>query len=292
VFVFLKMIHGGVTLKIGIVCEGGGMRGAFTAGVLDSFMQAKFQPYEIVGVSAGASNATLFLAAQNGRAHRVNVAYVRDPRYASWRSFIRTGSYFGMDFIFDVIPNQIDPFDMEAFFQSPVRFYCGTTDIVTGKPVFFSKDQMGLKFLPLRASCALPFLSPIVNVADRQCLDGGIVDPIPYDEALKHGCDKIIIILTRPRGYHKKEDNASKRLSAMRYSKYPKLVEAMERRARLYNHKLAKVEELEAQGIAYVIAPPKSLPVDRLSKDYEKLSATFKIGVECGTEALETITTW
>jgi predicted patatin/cPLA2 family phospholipase len=129
-------------------------------------------------------------------------------------------------------------------------------------------------------------------VGNHACLDGGITDPVPYDEALKHGCEKIIIILTRPRGYIKKEDQASKRLSAVRYSKYPKLVAAMERRSRLYNHKLAKVNELEEQGIAYVIAPPKSLPVDRLSKDYEKLSATFRIGVDCGTQALETIRNW
>lgn len=151
-------------MKIGLVLEGGGMRGLYTNGVLDCLMDNHFEADYVIGVSAGACSGVSYVSGQRGRSYRVNTGYVDDKRYVGFESLVKTKSMFGMDFIFDEIPNHLDPFDYEAFLASPMEFVTGVTDADTGRPVYFTKEAVrpGDSTL-LRASSSIPVFSPVVE---------------------------------------------------------------------------------------------------------------------------------
>lgn len=261
------------------------MRGAFTAGVLQAFMDQSFTADLLVGVSAGASNGVSYVSGQHERGKRTNLDYVGDKRYLSMRSFLRTGSLFGMDFIFGRIPETLDPFDYEAFYASPCDFYAGVTDVETGKPVFFGKQSIQPGLQVMRASCSMPFFSPMVTIEGHQYLDGGVADPIPVDKALQQGCDKLLVVLTRERGY-RKAAQSFRRVYRTKYRHYPNLVRAMDMRHLVYNQTLDRLAQLEAEGRAIVIAPAQSLAVDRFGQDREKLSEAYQCGIQAGLDGL------
>lgn len=275
-------------MKTGIVCEGGGMRGSYTAGVLQAFMDGGFAADVLVGVSAGASNGVSYVSGQAGRGMRTNINYAGDKRYASWQSFVRTGSFFGMDYIFGEIPDNLDPFDFEAFHASRTNFFAGATDIHTGKAVFFGKEDIGPGLVALRASCSLPALSKIVPFKGGEYLDGGVATPIPFEKALEEGCDKLVVVLTQPRGYRKKAQGGRAVYHAL-YRKYPNLVKAIDMRHLVYNHALQKLRKLEQEGKAIVVAPRQALGVDRFGKDAEKLREAYELGLGDGADALRVI---
>lgn len=275
-------------MKTAIVCEGGGMRGVFTAGVLQAFLEADYKADELVGVSAGASNGVSYVSGQSGRGYRTNVDYAGDKRYASLQSYRKTGSFFGMDFIFGEIPRQLDPFDYAAFAASPVDFYAGATSVDTGRAVFFGKEYITGELHALRASCSIPLLSPMVQIDGRLYLDGGVAAPIPIDKAINDGCERLVVVLTRPRGYQKKPQG-QRLLYHTAYRKFPNMVKAMDMRHLIYNHTLQRLQRLEEQGKAVVVAPPAALEVDRFGKDKQKLMAAYDMGVGCGQAALERI---
>ena len=175
-------------MKLGLVLEGGGMRGLYTVGVLDALMERRLSPDYVIGVSAGAGNGISFVSGQKGRAYRVDMDYLRDRRYISLRNFVKTRSVFGMDFVFDDIPGKYDPFNYPAFLASPTEFVTGVTDVVTGRPVYFGKQPlMADQCRLLRASAAIPLFSPMVEFRGRLYLDGGTADPIPVKRALADG---------------------------------------------------------------------------------------------------------
>lgn len=273
-------------MKTTLVCEGGGMRGVYTAGVLQAFMEGGFLADELVGVSAGASNGVSYVSGQLGRGCRTNVDYAGDKRYVSVQSYLRTGSVFGMDFIFGEIPEKLDPFDYDAFYASSCGFYAGATDVHTGKAVFFGKEEVTHGLEVIRASCSMPLFSPMVEYKGGLYLDGGVADPIPIDWALENGADRLVVVLTQARGYRKKAQSMRAVYHAM-YRKYPKLVQAMDLRHLKYNHTLERVARLEQSGKAIVVAPPQKLAVDRFGKDRDKLEAAYGVGMACGQAALE-----
>lgn len=272
-------------MKTAIVCEGGGMRGVFTAGVLQAFMEEGFVANELVGVSAGASNGASYVSGQLGRGYRTNVDYAGDTRYAGVKSYLTTGSFFGMDFIFGEIPDSLDPFDYEAFYASPTDYYAGVTDIATGKPHFFGKQDILPGLAALRASCSMPVLSPIVKYNGGQYLDGGVSAPIPLEKALADGCERLVVILTRPLGYRKKPQKLRPVYRRL-YKEYPAMVKAIELRHLVYNHTLECLRRLEQEGTAIVVAPAQALAVDRFGKNRDKLIAAFDVGRTCGQKAL------
>lgn len=272
-------------MKIGIVCEGGGMRGAFTAGVLQTFMENGFVADELVGVSAGASNGASYVSGQQGRGMRTNLNYCNDKRYASWGNYLRTGSVFGMDFVFGEIPEKLDPFDYDAFYASPCDYYAGATEIDTGKIVFFGKRELTPGCAILRASCSIPMLAPIVEYNGHQYLDGGVAAPIPIEKALADGCDKLIVILTRDRAYRKKAQSMRPVYHAV-YRHHPGIVRALDLRHLVYNHTLEQLARLEEEGKAIVIAPDRPLEVSRLGKDYQQLADAYHLGLASGLEGL------
>ncbi|MDL2219403.1 patatin family protein [Ruminococcaceae bacterium OttesenSCG-928-O06] len=272
-------------MKTAIVCEGGGMRGVYTSGVLQAFMEGGFVADELVGVSAGASNGASYVSGQKGRGYRTNVDYAADPRYCSVGNFLKTGSIFGMDYIFTEIADVLDPFDFEAFHAAPCGFWAGATDVATGKATFFGKDHISQGLMAIRASCSLPMLSHMVEIDGRLYLDGGIADPIPIDKALADGCERLVVVLTRERGY-RKTPQSFRPVYRQMYRQWPAFVQAMQLRHLTYNHTLERLWRLEEAGQAIVIAPAAPLGVDRFGKDKEKLVNAYYTGLADGQQAL------
>lgn len=264
-------------MKTGVMLEGGGMRGVYTIGVLDCLMDNGVRADYVVGVSAGACHGVSFVSGQRGRSLRVNRQYVGDKRYISLENYRRTGSLFGMDFIFGKIPDVLDPFDYEAFYASDTDFEAGVTDVVTGKPVFYGKEFVKPGNLLLRASSSIPCFSPMVAFEGGLYLDGGTAAPLPVARALEMGCDRVLVVLTRERAFHKTPEKLI--YYRRRYRHYPNLVAALDGRHETYNTQLDEIRRLERQGKALVIAPPRSLGIGRFDKDMKKLMPAYWQGV-------------
>lgn len=276
--------------RIGLVLEGGGMRGVYSGGVLDFFMEHDlYFPY-VIGVSAGACHGSSYVARQIGRNKKVTIDYIDHPNYLSYRNLFREKSLFGMKLIFDELPNRLVPFDFDTFYASPQTFIVGTTDCMSGEPVYFSKDSADMLAV-LRASSSLPFVSPVVTIDGRPLLDGGVSDPIPIRKAIADGNEKNVIILTRNREY-RKEPFKLKWLAGKVYRKHPGLVDTLIRRHKVYNDTLAYIEELEQKGKAFVIRPSQPLVVDRIEKNKEKLSALYAQGYADAQRIADSLAGW
>ncbi|MDP4125530.1 MAG: patatin family protein [Bacillota bacterium] len=274
--------------NVGLVLEGGGMRGLYTCGVLEYFMENNLYFNYVVGVSAGACNAASYVSKQLGRNEKVIINFVKDWRYMSLRNLILNKSYFGMDFIFDDIPNKHVFFDFKTFQNSPCNFLIGATDCKTGKPIYFSKEDLGEKFQALRASASLPMISPIVNYKGHELLDGGISDSIPIKKSLDDGNTKNIIVLTRNKDYRKSPKKLNGLLK-LKYKNYPLLLETMTNRYKNYNKTLEYIEQLEEENKAIVIRPLRKLEVGRLEKDPKKLYALLRSGYDDTKNSYEKI---
>lgn len=268
-------------MKIGLVLEGGGMRGLYTAGVLDTFMRHHWQPDYVVGVSAGACHAASFVSGQRGRAYRTNIDYLGDQRYLSFRNFLKTRSLFGMDFIFRVVPDHLDPYDYEAMLASPIEYEIGVTDVDTGKPVFYSKEALYHDCTLLAASSSIPVFSPIVDYQGKRYLDGGTSAPIPVERALEKGCDQIVAVLTRDRSYIKQAEGFGSVYRRV-FRKDPAMIQALDSRHEIYQRSRELLFQLEQQGRAVIIAPEVPIALSRFEKDREKLDALYQQGqAEC-----------
>ena len=266
---------------ISLVLEGGGMRGMFSAGVFEAFMQKELIFPHIVGVSAGACNIVSYMSQQPLRTRRVIQNYVGDKRYCSLSNWLRTRSLFGFDFILKELPQNLLPFDYEAFRKYPGQLYVGTTDVITGKPGWYTQGDMDKDFLPLRASASLPFFAPVVTIGGHKLLDGAIVEPIPISKSIADGYQKFVIVLTRNAGYRKKHP-VPQYLLRLVYKHYPKLWETMARRPDLYNDQLAFAEQLEQDGKAVIIRPTVPLKIGRLDQKPQQLLKLHDHGIECG----------
>lgn len=265
-------------MKIGMVLEGGGMRGLYTVGVLDTLMDKGFAPDYVIGVSAGAGNGVSFVSGQRGRAYRVDTAYLRDRRYLSLHNFVTTRSLFGMEFIFDDIPGKYDPLNYAAFLAAPMAFVTGVTDVRTGRPAYFGKQPtMAAQGRLLRASAAIPLFSPAVEFEGRLYLDGGTADPIPVRRALEDGCDRVLVVLTRDRAYVKPPAGHA-RTYARAFREYPAMAELIGRRHTLYNDTRAWLWQLEKEGRAVVIAPRDPLPIGRFTRSRRALDEAYALG--------------
>lgn len=247
-------------MKVGLVLEGGGMRGVYTAGVLDALINQNYCADYLIGVSAGCTNGASYISWQKERGMRTNINYIDDKRYLSFSSYLKTGSLFGMDFLFYDIPEKLDPFDYDSCFKSKCDYRVGVTNIETGKEEYFGKEALKKedRNIVLRASVSLPIASPIVEIKGKKYLDGGIGDPIPIRRAFEEGCDKVIVVLTRDRGY-RKEASKGKLFFKLMYRKYPKLIELLCNRHERYNETLEYIQKMEKEGKAFVVAPEKPI---------------------------------
>ena len=265
-------------MKKGLILEGGAMRGMFTAGVIDVMMENGITYDGLVGVSAGAAFGCNYKSKQIGRVIRYNSRFCRDKRYCGIGTLLKTGNIYSTDFCYGEVPLKHDPFDFETYEKDPMEFHVVATDVETGEAVYHiygGREDGGFDWI--RASASMPLVSRMVEIDGRKLLDGGISDSIPlrYFEGL--GYEKNVVVLTQEKGYVKKKNEAMA-LVRLKYRKYPKLVEAMERRHVMYNDTLRYVCEKEERGEIFVIRPEIALPVKRVEKDPEKLKAAYEIG--------------
>ncbi|OPJ55363.1 patatin-like phospholipase family protein [Clostridium oryzae] len=277
--------------RIGLVLEGGGMRGLYTCGVLEYFMEKDIYFKYIIGVSAGACNAVSYISRQKGRNKKINMDYADDWRYMSFRNMLREKSFFGMNFIFDELPNKREPFDYKTYMEAECEFIVGTTNCRSGKPVYFKREELGEKFEALRASASLPLLAPITKYKNLELLDGGIADPIPIKKSIADGNEKNIIILTRNKDYRKAPMSFSK-IIKYKYRRYPKLVNSMVNRYIIYNQTLDYIDEQERLGKAIVIRPSQPLNVSRIERNKQKLQALFDNGFEDAKNNFDNVITF
>jgi predicted patatin/cPLA2 family phospholipase len=276
----------------GLVLEGGGMRGVYTAGVLEYFLEKQlFFPY-IIGVSAGACNGASYVSRQFGRNRQVTIDYVKHRDYISYRNLFLKKELFGMDFIFNKIPTELVPFDFETFNSAAEKFLVGTTDCITGESVYFEKNDITRDILKImRASSTLPFMAPAIEHQGKILMDGGIADPIPIKKAQIDGVQKNVVILTKPKGYRKKKSSFSW-LPNYVYKEFKGLNRALETRYRLYNETLDYIEELESKNKVYVIRPSRNLKVGRVERNPEKLTQLYEVGYEDAKKDYERLVDW
>lgn len=263
--------------NVGLILEGGGMRGIFTAGILDFFMEKGISFKEVIGVSAGALHATSYLSNQKGRSKRISLDYLKDKNYCSVYSFIKTGDIFGVDFSYHKIPDVLNPFDYESFKNSEMNMYATLTDIETGKPEYVHIKDLKKQIDYVRASASLPLVSRTVELNGHKYLDGGMSDSIPLKKSEENGYKKNVVILTQPKGYQK-QPNKTGFLVERKYKKYPKLAKCMANRHIMYNNELEYIEKQEQKGDVFVFRPKKDLNVGRIEKNAEKLENAYNEG--------------
>lgn len=268
----------------GLVLEGGGMRGVFTSGVLDYFMDHGITFPYCVSVSAGACNGLSYMSRQRGRAKRTNIDLLEEYRYIGMKYLWTQHSILDREFLYEKIPNEILPFDYAACFANPMEFEMVTTNCLTGLPCYLSERHNPDRLLAIaKASSSLPYVCPIVWVDHRPMLDGGIIDSIPVERAMARGHAFNVVVLTRNRGYRK--GNYDIKIPKYIYRRFPRLRLALSKRLASYNRQLELVEKLEDEGRILAIRPLRPLEVDRLEGDTKKLTALYEEGYECARRA-------
>lgn len=262
-----------------LVLEGGGMRGIYTAGVLDCFLEEDLFFAQVYGVSAGACHACSYLSRQRGRALDISVNYLHDERYCGTRSLIKTGDLFGVEMSYDIIPNQLNRYDYQAYAENESKLTAVLTNCVSGEAEYYRVEDMREGLIAVRASASLPLLSHKVELDGKWFLDGGVADSIPLHKAIEDGFEKNIVVLTQHEGYRKSK-NKLMPMVRLRYRKFPKFVEQMANRHTRYNRTIAYVKQQEQAGRAFVLRPARPLEIGRIEKDEQKLRAVYQLGYE------------
>ncbi|WGE69023.1 patatin family protein [Actinobacillus equuli subsp. haemolyticus] len=264
-------------MKVGLVLEGGAMRGMFTAGVLDVFLDEQLEFDGAVTVSAGALFGVNLPSKQRGRVLRYNKKYMNDKRFLSLKSWLTTGNLINRDFAFYELPTIHDPFDQATFAQSQMDFWVTLTNVETGEPEYFKVQDVFKEMELFRATSAMPFVSQFVEINGKKYLDGGIADSIPLQKCLDLGYDKIVLVLTRPLEYRKKPSSMA--LFKWIYRGYPHLIERWQQRYQDYNQTVERIIQLNQAQQIFVIRPSQTIPLSRLEKDPNKLQQMYDLGV-------------
>lgn len=261
----------------GLILEGGGMRGVFTCGVLDNFMDRGIRfPYTI-GVSAGACNGLSYMSSQRGRGKFSNIDMLAKYHYIGFKQLLTKGNIMDFELLFHTFPEKIVPYDYERYAQIEERYEMVTTSCLTGQACYYEEKNDPKRIIDIvKASSSLPFVCPVAYVDGEPMLDGGIADSIPLRRAQELGYDNNVVILTRNKGYRKPDKPTS--IPPFFYRKYPALKEAIRRRNALYNEQISLVEELEDKGKLVVLRPQKPIEVDRMERDTRKLLDLYEEG--------------
>ena len=276
-------------MKKGLVLEGGAMRGMFTCGVIDILMENDIKFDGLSGISAGAIFGCNYKSKQIGRGVRYNKKWGRDPRYFGIWSLLFTGDLYGTEFCYHKVIDELDPIDKRVYKENDIDFFIGASDIENGVIRYFNSKVVDKQTIDwIRASASMPLVSNIVEVDGYKLLDGGMLDPIPYDVMFENGYEKNIIVLTQPRDFVKKKTNIVPILK-LKYHKYPKLVNAMADRHNLYNRQLEEIRKLEKENKVYVIAPETSLNIKRTENNPSELERVYQIGRKVAAEKLNAV---
>lgn len=274
--------------KVGLVLEGGSMRGMYTAGVLDVFMDAGINVDGIIGVSAGALFGPNYFSKQKGRVIRYNKRFCKNHRYMSLLSFLLTGNIVNKKFAFYDVTTKYDIFDNDTFMKNNTGYYVTVTNVETGKAEYLEIKDIIKELEKLRASSAIPGVSRMVKIDGKKYLDGGIGDSIPVLQCKKLGYEKIIVVLTRPLDY-RKEPMSEKlmKVLAAKYKKYPRFIEAMENRYLRYNETVETIIDMENKKEIFVIRPSEAIQLKTVERNKEKLQAVYDLGVKDCKKQLE-----
>lgn len=270
--------------------EGGGVRGIYTAGVLDVFLEQGISFDGVIGVSAGAIHGCSYLSGQHGRSIRYYCNYCADPRFMSIQSLIKTGDLVGVDFCYHELPEKLDPYDNEAFLRNAVPFYAVVSNVETGKPEYLRLMDMFRDIDILRASASMPFVSRIVEIGGKKYLDGGCTDSIPLKAFQQMGYGRNVVVLTRDAAYRKKPSNPL--LAKTVYRRYPEFAQAQAERYRHYNETLDYIHQQERAGSVFVIRPHEPPVIGRTENDPEKVRRLYNMGREDALNQLDALKAW
>ena len=262
--------------KTALILEGGAMRGLYSAGVLDVFMKNNISADVVYGVSAGALFGLNYKSRQIGRALRYNLKYANEKNYMGLYSLFTTGNIMNKDFCFKKLVYELDKLDFETYKNYPVDFYAVVTNLETGKPEYIKIDDAQKDMEYFRASGSMPFVSRPVEISGNFYLDGAMSDAIPLKKVLETGCEKIIVILTRPSGYRKKKSYLPYKLF---YGKFPNLVKTAKNYYKEYNETIDLIEKYEAENKIIVLRPSKLVKMKRVEKDINKLQSIYDLGI-------------
>ena len=278
-----------MSVQKGLVLEGGGLRGCFTAGVTDVMMEHGIRYDALCGVSAGALFGCNYKSLQPGRGIRYNIKYKDDRRYMSWHSLLTTGNYVNTEFAYHTLPTHLDIFDTDTFRQNPMKFYVVCTDIQKGEPVYHCMERVDKEEMDwLCASASMPLFARPVEIGGRYLLDGGIVDSIPLSFLQREkGMEKCVVVLTQPHGYRKKPMSpAAIFLLRCLLGKYPMIARKMRCRHEMYNREIAEIEKQAEEGRIFVIYPSEPLGIGRIEQDEKKMQAAYDAGRSRAEEAM------
>ena len=276
-------------MKSGLVLEGGAMRGLFTAGVIDVWMTAGITFDGLVGVSAGACFGCNYKSRLPGRVIRYNQRLAKDPRYCSWRSLLKTGDLFNVDFCYREIPFELDPFDVAAYEANPMEFHLSVTDCATGKPVYRRLDRAdAAAFRWIQASASMPLVSRPVAIGGHEYLDGGLSDGIPLAYFERMGFDRNVVVTTRPHGY-RKFASWKVALTKVFLRRYPAVYRALATRHEWYNRTLEYIDRRVADGAALLVCPEAPLPIARVCHDPKAMQRVYDLGRTAGEKALASV---
>ena len=277
-------------MKTGIVLEGGAIRTIYSSGVCDALLTADLLPDYVIGVSAGIAYGVSYVSKQIRRNLDIMIHYVHDKRYMGINNLMKRNNraYFGLDFVFSTIPNQLIPFDYDAFRAFPGQVEAAVTNLNTGKAEYLPVDGSDQNFRVLQASCAMPLLFPVFHINGMPCMDGGAADAIPFEHAFEMGCDRLIVILTRERSYRRKKESLQPAIDAV-YRKYPNFCNTMRHRAEVYNAAREKLFQLEREGKVLLFAPHSTRGFHRTERNVEKIEALWQDGYDEGLARLEEV---
>ncbi len=267
--------------QAGLVLEGGGMKGVYTAGVLDLFLDKGLEFSSVYGVSAGACSMCSYVAKQRGRALDVNVDYLDSKRYCSVESMLLTGDLFNVNTCYNLIPNYLNPIDKDAYDAYEGKAYSVATNIATGRPEYLRVKDAVADIDMVRASASLPLVSRTVFINGKPYLDGGISDSIPLQKSIRDGNRKNVVVMTKEVGFRRKPtDSRQLALIKVRYAKYPRVAKLMKERHQMYNDCLDYIERLEKEGQIFVIRPQYASKVRRIERDKERMIALYDQGYQ------------
>ncbi|MFW6677541.1 patatin-like phospholipase family protein [Lacrimispora sp. AGF001] len=273
-----------------LVLEGGSLRGVFTAGVLDVFMEQGIEMSYVNGVSAGSMSGMSYVSKQIGRTIKVDLDYVNDKRFLSFRNLVEKRSIFNFDFLFGELSNTLVPFDYDTFYKSEQIFEVIATRCKTGKPEYFEKSKCDNFIDAVKASSSIPILSRMITVEGKKYLDGGCSMPVAYQRAIDLGYEKIVLVLTREPGYRKPPlDKWTKKGYERYFAPLPRFLKALEDVPERYNRMQEEIDRLEKEGRIYVIRPDHHVTVQRTEQDKRKLEALYQEGRRLALEHMDSL---
>ena len=272
-----------------LILEGGTFRPIFSSGVMDALNDYGVEFPYVIGVSAGVTDGFSYVSKQPQRNYDILMNHRHDKRYVGIRNYLHDRSLFGLKFAYETIPQELYPFDWKTFLESPTDIRVGVTNAETGQCEYLDGKKLDQQCTMLKATCAIPFVFPVISLDGKKYYDGGICDPIPVRKAQQDGHDKMLIVLTRPKGYRKTLSRANVIASRLLKKKYPHLVEPLLTRHLLYNETLDYCEELEKSGKAIILRPSEDIQIESLEKDLQKIDRIYHYGYQLALEHMDDI---